>query len=271
MILTEEIEIKLNRGNIPFYKQHDEYKKFKIGDIIKVPLEHCSKSHRILVKCDICGKEREIWYSTYMDSTKNMTQLYSCKGVCSNFKREETNLKIFGVRNPWTLESIKLKTKNTMIERYGVDHNMKLQKCLEQRVETYRKNYGCDNPTQNHDILKKSFSKGNKIHQFRDTDIYYQASYELDFLNKYYDLMKIERGPSINYIFQNKNKVYHSDFYIKKYNLVVEIKSTYWFKKFKDMIEAQQKEIKKDYNYILIINKNYNDFLQIIENQKSAF
>ena len=234
--------------------------------MILVPLEHCSKKHKILVKCDICGKEQEIWYSTYIDSTKNMTQIYCCKGVCSNIKREQTNMILYGVKNCFQNERMKETAKETMIERYGVDHNMKTQKCLDDRVETYRKNYGCDNPTQNHEVLIKSFSKGNKIHLFRNTDIYYQASYELDFLEKYYDLINVKRGPSINYIYNGKNKVYHSDFYIKDFNLIVEIKSSYWLKKFKHLVDIQEKEVRKNYNYILIVNKNYNEFIQIIEN-----
>jgi hypothetical protein len=273
MILTKEVEIKLNRGNIPFYKQHDEYKKFKIGDVIKVPLKYIPKTniHKIKVKCDLCGAERDILYSTYWDSTKKGTQIYSCKGVCSNFKREQTNMKLYGVKNCFQSEEKIKKAKDTMIKKYGVDHNMKDKRTRDKCIETWRKNYGCDNPTQNHDILKKSFSKGNKIVQYRDTDLYYQGSYELDFLEKFYDKLKpIDRGPSINYYYNNKNRVYHSDFYLKKYNLIVEVKSSYWLKKFKYLIEIQEIEVKKKYNYILIVNKNYDEFIQLIENQKSA-
>lgn len=266
MILTKEIEIKLNKGNIPYYKQHKEYINNKIGDKIKVPLKYIPKtnSYQIDVKCDICGKERKILYSTYWDSTKKETQVYCCKGTCSNLKREQTNMKLYGVKNCFQSEEKIEKIKNTMVEKYGVEHNMQIQKCLNDRVETYRKKYGCDNPTQNHDILIKSFSKGNKIKQFKNTDIYYQGSYELDFLEKYYDKLKIKRGPSINYDCEGIKKVYHSDFLIDEYNLIVEIKSSYWLKKFKNRIKYQELETKKNYNYILIVNKNYDEFNKLI-------
>lgn len=264
MILTKTVEIKLNRGNIPHYKQHEIFKNTKLGDIINVPVKLAPGKSKIIVKCDLCGSEREILYSTYIDSTKNKTEMYLCKGVCSNIKREETNMKLYGVKNCFQNNDKIDKIKHTMIERYGVEHNMQTQKCLNDRVETYRKNYGCDNPTQNHDILIKSFSNGNKIKNFRNTIIYYQGSYELDFLEKYYDKISIERGPSIKYLYDGLNKVYHSDFYIRELNLIIEIKSSYWYKKFKNKIKCQKDEVEKEYNYILIINKNYEEFNELI-------
>jgi hypothetical protein len=265
MILTKEVEIKINGGNIPYYKKFDIFKNIKKGDTIIVPLSYVPKtnSYKIKVKCDICGKEKEILYSTYWDTTKKETQFYCCKGKCSNLKREQTNMELYGVKNCFQSQEKIEKIKNTMIENYGVEHNMKLQRCLNARVETYRKNYGCDNPTQNHDILKKSFKKGNKINLFKNTDIYYQGSYELDFLEKYYDKLNIKRGPSIEYTFNEKNKIYHSDFYIEKYNLIIEIKSSYWFGKFKDMIDTQKLEVLKKYNYILKIILNLKSLSKI--------
>lgn len=272
MILTKEVTIKLNRGNIPYWKQYDEYKKTKIGDTIVVPIENVPKTtvYKISVKCDLCGREREIFYSTYWDSTKKGTEIYVCKGKCSNIKREQTNMELYGVKNCFQSNEKKIKIKKTMKDLYGVEHNMKLQRCLDQRVETYNRNYGCDNPTQDHEILKKSFTTGNKIRIYKDTNLYYQGSYELHFLERYFNLMKIERGFSIKYTMNGENKVYHPDFYLPDLNMIIEIKSSYWFEKFKERIQNQKKEIVKKYNYFLIINKNYTEFDKFIENQKSA-
>lgn len=359
MILTKEIEIILNKGNIPHYKQHDEYKKFKIGDTIKVPIEFAPKNVKIKVKCDLCREEREILYSTYWDSTKKETQMYLCKGKCSNLKREETNMKLYGVKNCFQSEEKIDKIKKTMVERYGVEHNMQTQKCLDDRVETYRKNYGCDNPSQSEEIkrkkietcqsnygvdhpfqseenLNKSYAtnyerygtkigtqnpvivekikqtilekygkeyylqteekkekskitclekygvenpmQNTEIHNkmlvtsfsvkyFKDTDLHYQGNYELDFLNKYYDKLNIKNGMTIRY---KNNKIYYPDFYLSDYNLIVEIKSEYWYKKYiNSNLEKQKCCLEQGYNFIFIINKNYHNFSQLIENQKS--
>ena len=94
-----------------------------------------------------------------------------------------------------------------------------------------------------------------------DTHLFYQGSFELDFLEKYYDKFKIERGPTIEYEFEDSNKQYFSDFYLPELNLIVEIKSTYTFELSKEKnIEKQKKSISLGYGHIFIIDKNYQEF-----------
>lgn len=362
MILTKEIEIKINAGNIPYYKNIDIFKNIKKGDIILVPLRYIPKTHRykIKVKCDVCDNEREILFSTYWDSTKKETQIYCCKGKCSNIKREQTNLRLYGVKNCFQNEEMKQKQKKTMIEKYGVEHNMQTQKCLDDRVETYRKNYGCDNPSQsekikkkktktcrenfgvdypfqseevmnksyetnlkkygtklctqnldikektkqtnvkrygkdyylqtkdkqeksiktclekygvenpvqNIDIYNKIIKSSTKVKYFKNTELHYQGKYELDFLEKYSNIYIIKNGMTIRY---KNNRIYYPDFYLPHYNLIVEIKSSYWYNKYLNSnLEKQKSCIEQGYNFIFIINKNYDEFSQLVENQKSA-
>ena len=228
MILTKEVEIKLNTKWLVTKYIKRGFKNIKVGDQISVPIHMLpiEQKSKIKVKCDLCKKEREILYSTYMESTRKNTEIYTCKGKCTNIKREKTNMKLYGVKNCFQNEEKKEKIKETYMKNYGVDHNMKIQKCLDHRVETYQKNYGCDNPTQDHEILKKSFTTGNKIKIYKDTNLYYQGSYELDFLERYFNLMKIERGFSIKYNMRGSKKVYHPDFYLPDLNMIIEIKSS---------------------------------------------
>jgi len=159
MLLTETIKIKINAGNLPRYKSFDELKNIKKGDEIDIPIKYISKGMRtnILVKCDVCGKEREILYSTYNSSTKNQTEMYVCRGKCTNTKREETNLELYGVKNCFQNEEMKEKSRKTMKEKYGHEFNMQCDEFLEARKETYLKNWGVDNPTKSK-ILKKQIS-----------------------------------------------------------------------------------------------------------------
>ena len=85
----------------------------------------------------------------------------------------------------------------------------------------------------------------------------YQGSYELDFLEKFYDKFDIENGPSIPYLFEGKNKVYHSDFYIPSKNLIVEIKSSYILTLDIEINEKKEACLNKGYDYICIIDKDY--------------
>ena len=63
--------------------------------------------------------------------------------------------------NPFSGENgIQLRKKG-MLRKYGVDHNMKLKKCLCKRKETYIKNYGVDHPMKS-DSIKNQVRKLNE-------------------------------------------------------------------------------------------------------------
>lgn len=96
--------------------------------------------------------------------------------------------------------------------------------------------------------------------------VYYRGSYELDFLEKFYDKIDIENGPAIPYLFEGKTKVYHSDFYIPSRNLVIEIKSKYYYNRFKEQNKIKKKSVKnRGYNYILILDKDYMNFEKLLK------
>ena len=68
------------------------------------------------------------------------------------------------------------------------------------------------------------------------------------------------------YLWNSKNKVYHSDFFIPSKNLIVEIKSSYYYEKYSEINEAKRKEtLKIGYNHIFIIDKDYTQFLEAIK------
>ena len=60
MILTREIEIKINESNYQYYD--DLGYDVAIGEIIKIPIELMSKGshYKIKCKCDGCGVEKEV-------------------------------------------------------------------------------------------------------------------------------------------------------------------------------------------------------------------
>ena len=157
--------------------------------------------------------------------------------------------------NKWNQIQIKKAVQN----KYGVDNIFQCEEIKDKMKETYNKKYGVDYNHQNIGIMKKSLQTGFKIKQFRNTDIWFQGSYELDFLEKFYDKYSdIQQGPSINYVFKNKNRVYHSDFFIPSLNLIVEIKSTYYNNMHKEIIDTKEKStISNGFNYCMILDKKY--------------
>jgi Uma2 family endonuclease len=83
----------------------------------------------------------------------------------------------------------------------------------------------------------------------------------LDFLEKYYDIfLNIERGPSLKYMYNGQNKVYHSDFFIPSLNLVIEIKSSWTLKLDIEIEEKRNEVLKNNLKYIMVIDKKYSEF-----------
>ena len=141
-------------------------------------------------------------------------------------------------------------------------HNC-FKKNVEKRKHTCFKNYGVQHALQNCDLLHKAQISSGTKKKYKNTKIWYQASYELDFLENYYERFKdeIERGPSIKYKFEKKNKIYHPDFYIPSLNLIIEIKGLYWHNKFKERdITKKKATIANGFNYIMILEKDYKEF-----------
>lgn len=68
------------------------------------------------------------------------------------------------------------------------------------------------------------------IKKYKDTNILYQSNLEKDFLNFCFNNnINVINGPEIPYIFNNKSKIYVSDFYLPDYKYIVEIKATHRF------------------------------------------
>ena len=199
-------------------------------------------------------------------------------------KKENTYFKKFGVKNPMQSVIIKEKSKKTCKQRYGVDYSLQNKEIREKGKQTCFKLFGVENASQSKEIKKikentclnnfgviypmqnlNIFEKGQKsaliLKKFRDTNLWYQGSYELDFLEKYYDKYPdIQRAKSIRYIFENKQHYYHPDFYIPSLNLIIEIKNSWIAKRDKLIIKIKEKAtIANGFKYIMIIDKNYSD------------
>lgn len=200
-------------------------------------------------------------------------------------KSIDTCMKNYGVHNPFESNVIKEKIKDTMTKTYGADHMARSPELLEKKkrtmvnrygVDSYSKTdsykkkikttcmtrYGVTNVSQDVNIHEKSLKNSFRLKKYKDTQIWYQGSYELDFLERYYDEhIDIERGPSIRYVFNDKNKVYHPDFYIPSLNLIIECKNSYLARIDKDKIEAKEKAtVDCGFRYCMIVDEDYTKF-----------
>jgi hypothetical protein len=211
--------------------------------------------------CKNCGKQ-----TTILNTDKGYHQ--TCSSRCAHLynynKKCDANLKTYGIKHIFQLNDIKEKSKQTRFFKYG-DENFNNQ---EKNKSTCMERYGVEHPRQDINIFNRIEKTTLAIKKFKDTNIYYQGSYELDFLNRYYSLYSnITRGPSIKYEYDGKNKLYFSDFYFSDFNLVIECKSNYFLTKHLDLIKAKElATINSGFNYLMILDKNYNEFNNLIKN-----
>ena len=150
MILTKEIKIKTNAQNIRHYR--DLGYGCNPGDEIIVKVFDLSKgsNYKIKVKCDKCGKEKELTYVKYLKNINN-GNYYSCSNKCSNDKCVSYCLNKYGVNNISKCQNIINKIKKTKFKRYGDATYNNIEKCRSTCLERY----GCDNffKTEQHQLI----------------------------------------------------------------------------------------------------------------------
>lgn len=291
MLKYKNIKLKIAPRN---YKLYQKYGPYKVGDIILIDVKDLSEysSLKIVAICEICGVENEIKYYNYTKQIKRGE--YYCCHKCSINKQKETMknngseyflstseyknkmIELYGEDNPSKLEHIKIKRSNRLtddeyqqkmiagvISKYNVDNVSKLDFIKERKKKTCIKNYGVENPTQNEEIFIKAQKSGKKLIYHNNTGLYYRGTYEKDFLDYCSNNnIKVSKGKTIRFTYNNKNKVYYSDFFIESINLIIEIKSSYYYSKYLDLNKIKQLESEKQgYNYIIIIDKKYENFI----------
>lgn len=179
-------------------------------------------------------------------------------------KSKQTNLKKYGVENVNQNLEIQNKIKQTNLGRYGGTFSG--SNIIKEKIKkTIFERYGVEFVAQNKEIHDKMIKSSLSTKKYKETNLHYQGTYELDFLDKYYEKINIENGKTIKYEFNNLKKVYYPDFFIPELNLIVEIKSSHWYNKYLEKNIAKQKQCLKDgYQFIFIINKDYIEFEKIL-------
>lgn len=141
-------------------RQYYNNKQITNKSTIKIICRNCKKEHMVsLKKYKVRENQEEL-------CSKCSTQLNRNKEKIKE-KSKQTNLKKYGVENPWQSEEIREKIRqtnlkrygrtnigqfgtpehrNAMIRKYGVDHNMKLKIFVDKARQTNLKKYGVEIP-----------------------------------------------------------------------------------------------------------------------------
>jgi hypothetical protein len=299
MVLNKKVSVKVGTKSFSWYKEKGYNPK--CGEMLEISIDDITtySSAIVDVECQLCKIVKKKKYFDFKYSIeKSHDGKYYCK-KCSYDNAKKTNMIRYGYATPLNNPDIIEKSKEKMIKKFGVDNISKvdyirsekselmatntneynkiilnkygtnvskLDWIKNKKKETTFRNYGVENPSQSSEIFEKAQKNGKKI-KLHDIGIYYRGTYEKHFLD--FCLMsniKVERGITINYLWNNKNKVYHSDFYVSTKNLIVEVKSTYYYEKYLEVNLAKKQEtLKIGYNHIFIIDKDYTQFLEVMK------
>lgn len=298
MTTDKPVKIKISGKNKDYYEKLG-YINLKIGEFYFIKSCDVIKTvaTNIYVLCSNCNIERYIRSQNYHNQLKK-SNFYVCQ-KCNNIKSSITNLSKYGTKCPLQNDNIIEKTKKTLIDNYGVDNISKLdsvkydrrnsfttddfkkkaqKKWLEnygvtnpsksdyiklKKQKTLFDNYGVTNPSHSIEIFEKAQKTGKRLKK-HECGLMYRGSYEKHFLDFCIDNdIIVEKGPTIEYIHESKNKYYHSDFYIPILDLICEIKSTYYYEKYIDINISKKKYSELKHNFLFIIDKKYNKLLEI--------
>ncbi|MFW6009005.1 MAG: DUF7487 domain-containing protein [archaeon] len=154
MILSKEINIKITRNTLNYYRSigYD----VKNNDIIKIPIEYLQKGSniKIKVKCDVCGKEKLLSYINYNKNIKN-SGYYSCSGKCQQEKTKKTMNDKYGVNYALQSENIRNKGKETCLIKYGTEHHNQSEIIKNKRKSNDLKKYGVNHSSKSENVKEK--------------------------------------------------------------------------------------------------------------------
>ena len=216
-------------------------------------------------KIDITVKERY--------NVDNVSFLDDVKNKISNSNKE--NYK-------YNKKEIVEKFSTTCLERFGVDFPVKSSDVQDKMKITYFKNLGVDHPSKlliNRQNSSKRMIKNNSefnftncynIKKYKETELYYQSTYEYHFLEyceKNNILDRVKNGNIYNFLPEESDYGFRTitDFCID--DTEIEIKSKYILEKQGGyfVIDKKRKAVESaGKKYLLILDKKYSEFEKII-------
>ena len=262
----EETNMKLYGKKYPAQRE-EIMDKMKLTMIDKYGVENASQSKELQnKKIETNTKNFGCNWGLSSEKIKNKSkktclEKYGVEYILQNKeiieKNKKTILDKYGEKN----YNNRKKYRKTCLEKYGVEHIFKNEIIKEKTKQTFLQKYQVEHVLQNEEIYKKMIRSSFKIKYYNNTPIYYQGSYEKNFLDKYFGKMTIMNGKTISYEMNGKKLKYYSDFYLPDYNMIIEIKSSRWYNIHLDKNIMKEKTCKElGYIFIFIIDKNYNEF-----------
>ena len=157
LILPQTVKVKIASPNYNYFKEKG-YEFEKCGDIIEVNVLDLQRRSTTMVKCtcDFCGKITETWYGKVVVNKENNTLIACDNKDCMRKKKEDTNLKRYGVKNPSQAQEIKNKKVETCKKNFGCEYPAQSKIVQDKLKKAFQNHFGCNNPMQDTAIRNKA-------------------------------------------------------------------------------------------------------------------
>lgn len=165
-----------------------------------------------------------------LKSKKTKKEKYGNENFTNREKSSKTWVNLYGVDNPLKNINIREKLKNTMKSKYGVENYVEHSDFRNKSEKTCLKKFGFRNQSQSAEIYEKILKSLYRVKKYKNTDILYQSSYELLFLELIEEkglLRDVKKPKRFIYEFKNETYVYNPDFLFRE--VTIEIKSTWTY------------------------------------------
>ncbi len=198
MLKSTEVEVIINSKTMKYYeskgyninslKRKDDHYRFTVpkGTKLLVKVEDLPESSNIYVdiECDYCGKIFPRIYNDYNNKSKKSIIKKDCCEDCKGIKNKEIfNLK-YGVDNPMKLEQFKIKSINSSLDKYSVEHASQLKENKQYLREFKRTDFK---------IVKKDFFDANFILLITEEEYENSAQYMKCICNNHPDIIQYKK------------------------------------------------------------------------------
>jgi len=168
MIISKKVKVKVN--NLNYKRLLNLNYKCKMRDEIEIDIKELSNGSKCLVNviCDVCDVSYHIPYLAYNRQTNfGQNKLYCNK--CKSEKSKNTSIEKYGVDHPMKNDIFKDKLKKSNLEKYGVENVFSSDEIKEKIKKTNLDKYGkifFTNPEKM--ILTKKEKYGNDFNDIKE-------------------------------------------------------------------------------------------------------
>lgn len=154
LVPNQMIEMQWTRNKSYYINLGYEYTGFRNYFMVHVEDLPPQSKKKVKVICDNCGKEKIMTWKDYL--RYHSEKFGDLCFECTQIKREDTNIKKYGVSNPSQVKEFQDKRTQTIRKNFGVDNAFQSDVCKQKSKDTCVVKYGYEYACQAPEVIEKT-------------------------------------------------------------------------------------------------------------------